>query len=302
MTYSSDKQNKKQKKKQKQKHRLTERDLKVIELLENYKMLTTSQIQQLIYPSIQKAQTRLLLLFEQGIVKRFPYPVLIKDTGKGEYVYHLKNQQGNTLIKLQHHIKLNDIRIMFEKTFNQESDIRLVDFIPEYSGKVKIEIDEKDLTNWKPTDNSNLSGFQIIPDATIVLKNATNEKQALFFLELDLGSEKLFTENKNQYALFQKLQKYQQYLTRQNYQQFNKMFNYQFKGFRVLLLMNKTSRMQKMISTLNSHKIYKLVWITHIADIRRDAIKDKIWTTTATSDTVKTQGENQIKKYSIITD
>ena len=291
------------------KHRLTDRDLQVVELLKDYKMLTTSQIQQLLYPSKQKTQTRLLLLYKQKLVKRFPYPVLIKDTGKGEYVYHLKKQTGNTLLKLQHHIKLNDLRIIFEKTFKQKDEIRLVDFIPEYSGKIKISTRTNNQSEWKPNSNTyNNNGIEIIPDATIVLENTINKKKALFFLELDLGSEQLFSKNNDQYALFSKIQKYSNYKKQNNYTQFNTLYNYSFKGFRVLLIMNKISRIEKIISTINRHKIYKLIWITSISELTQNSIKDKIWTTTSDSKTTdisnlnSNQSPNQNQKYSIITD
>ncbi len=53
-------------------YKLTQRDLKVVELVEDYHLLTTSQIQRLLYPTLQKAQTRLYRIWKSGLVKRYP--------------------------------------------------------------------------------------------------------------------------------------------------------------------------------------------------------------------------------------
>ena len=149
---------------------LTERDLQVLELLARYKLLTTSQIQRLIYPTLQKAQTRLLRLFKAGLVKRFAYPVLPWEGGKGEYVYHLKSRPRTALSLLRHTLKLNDIRIAFELACRQkEGQVNLVGFIPEYIGVKGRRNDQKPVRATEDTVGvRNGSGGEIlIPDAVL---------------------------------------------------------------------------------------------------------------------------------------
>ena len=95
-------------------YKLTQRDLKVIELVEDYHLLTTSQIQKLLYPTLQKAQTRLYRIWKSGLLKRFPYPVLLREGGRGEYIYHSNRKPKMSRTGVRHTRGLNDIRIAFD--------------------------------------------------------------------------------------------------------------------------------------------------------------------------------------------
>ena len=85
--------------------RLTPRDLKVPELVKDYRYLTTNQIAELLYPSKQKAQTRLLKVYKSGLVKWIVFPALIVNGGKGEFVYYLTRLLKVSFSKLAHTIE-----------------------------------------------------------------------------------------------------------------------------------------------------------------------------------------------------
>jgi len=254
----------------KMKINLTPRDLRVPELVQDYRYLTTSQIKTILYPSIQKTQTRMLKIYKSGLVKRFPYPVLLREGGKGEYVYHLGKLPRLTFSKLVHTIRLNDIRIVFEKGCGNSGIIQLAEFIPEYK-KMSI----------RPVKNEN-KGYEgneknIIPDGVMCLENPSRKKKALFFIEVDLGSEKITTEKKDQYSLLKKMLVYKEWLQNPKYKDYSRYFGYEFKGFRVLVIMNAESRIEKLKKELYKNNIKKFVCIAEQSEVKVETVLERIW-------------------------
>jgi len=278
----------------KKRENLTERDLQVLEWLKKYKYLTTSQIQQLLYPTLQKAQTRLLRLFKAGLVQRFAYPVIMREGGKGEYVYHLKSRPRTALSLLRHTLKLNDVRIAFELACRQGAgQVNLVGFIPEYIGVKGRRNDQKPVRATEDTVGvrHGTGGEILIPDAVICLENPATKKRALFFLEVDLGSEKLISTTPGHYSLLKKIMLYKKYLDNRGYDRYAKTFDYDFKGFRVLTVMDSETRISRLRTALAQTPIQGFAWFTDTATIKEADVLGKIWLMTDPTDT---------NKYSII--
>lgn len=274
---------------------VTERDLGGVELLKDYGKLTTSQIQRLLYPTLQKAQTRLLRLYEAGLVQRFAYPVLLREGGKGEYVYHLKSRPKTALTLLRHTLKLNDIRIEFELACGQEyakekgqgaGQVNLVGFIPEYKGVKGRRNDQKPVRATEDTvggRGEQRRGAQtLIPDAVICLENPATGKRALFFLEVDLGSEKLLSTD--HYSLYKKIMLYKKYLETGGFERYRTSFGYDFKGFRVLTVMDSETRIARLRHALAKAGVQGFVWFTDTTTIKGANVLDKIWLMTDPSD------------------
>ena len=261
-----------------EKRKLTERDMQVPELLEDYRLLTTSQLQRLLYPSLQKAQTRLLRLYRAGLVKRFSYPVLLREGGKGEYVYHLKKRPNTILTALRHMLQLNDVRIAFELACWKSDEINLVEFIPEYRG-----VRRNDGRPGRVVEDSVAvrEGFGeqaiLIPDAVVCLENITTGKRALFFLEVDLGSEKLIAEGRGKYSVMKKMLLYREYLNNRGFERYSNLFRFRFKGFRVLTVMNNSQRMQRLRKELIQRGVRRFVWLAEVSTINKQTLFEKVW-------------------------
>jgi predicted transcriptional regulator len=253
--------------------RLTPRDLKVPELVKDYTYLTTNQIAELLYPSKQKAQTRLLKVYKSGLVKRFVFPVLIVDGGRGEFVYHLTRLPKVSFSKLAHTIKLNNIRIAFEKGCLNTGTVDLEAFVPEYSVKsISMALNAN-------MDDSRVDAKakHIIPDGVMCLKNRANGKKALFFIELDLGTEKIKTSTPKEYSLVEKMLVYKEWMKLREYDKYSEKFGYSFKGFRVLVIMNSQIRKRKLRNELSKHGIKQFIYLTDCAKIVNGKIFDRIW-------------------------
>ncbi len=258
------------------KKRLTERDLQVPELAKEYKLLTTSQIKELLYPTLQKAQTRLKAVYEAGLVQRYPYPVLLKEGGKGEYVYHVGKKPKLVYSKVLHTIELNKMRIAFEKASQESDKIKLIDFIPEYKGKIeKGKI--KRLVEQEVLLPDGIGKTTLIPDAVICLENERTKKKGLFYLEVDLGTEKITTGNKDDYSLLKKMMVYKEYVKSKKYKKYNDVYNYDFNGIRVLSVMDSSTRIRSLRRELFNKGIKKFIWLTESSEISTSTVFSKIW-------------------------
>ena len=258
--------------------KLTTRDLKVPELVKEYKLLTTRQIKELLYPSLQKAQTRLKAVYKAGLVKRYAYPVLLKEGGKGEFVYHVGKKPKLVYSKVLHTIELNKIRIAFEKACEQSENIKLIDFLPEYKGKVeKGKI--KRLVEQEVSLPDGIGKTTLIPDAVICLENKRTKKKGMFYLEVDLGTEKIITGNKDKYSLLKKMMVYKEYVKGEKYKKYNSVnyYDYDFRGIRVLSVMDSTTRIRSLRRELFNKGIKKFIWLTESSEISTSTVFSKIW-------------------------
>jgi hypothetical protein len=271
-------------------YKLTERDLKIPALIEDYHLLSTSQIQKLLFPSLQKAQTRLLRVYQSGLVKRFQNPVLIKEGGKGECIYYRGRKPKLTITSLIHTVELNDIRIAFEVASRRREEIDLVEFMPEYKGETDSEgrvrrVVQDSVRNASGTEET------FIPDAVVCLRNSRNDKKILLFVEIDLASEKLVSENRDDYSVLRKILLYKEYLRGKDFETYNEKFEYSFRGLRVLMVMNSVQRIRRLRKEVTLKGIKRFVWFAEKSEITPIKIFERVWWVTDASDN---------KKYSIL--
>ena len=273
-------------------YKLTQRDLKVVEQVEDYHLLTTSQIKKLLFPTLQKAQTRLYRIWKSGLVKRFPYPVLLREGGRGEYIYHINRKPKMSMTGVLHTIELNDIRISFDVACRESDRIEMIEFIPEYKGR----IDSDGMMRRIVEDSVRIQGGEkseqrFIPDGVICLEKRATRKRILLFIELDLGSEKLVTRRTESYSVIKKLEVYKEYLRQEGYEKYDERFEWTFKGFRVLVIMSNQQRTQRLRKELTLRGMRKFVWFTQKSGIRAETILKEIWTMSDVNDE---------KRYSIL--
>jgi len=124
------------------------------------------------------------------------------------------------------------------------------------------------------------------------MENTQKEQKALFFLELDLGTEKLIANNSKEYSLLKKMLTYKKYYDTNGFESYNEKFKHNFKGFRVLTVMNNIKRTQRIRKELTRHGLKTFIWFTQTSEITHETLFDKIWN--LTNATIK-------EKHSILT-
>lgn len=281
---------------------LTERDVAVLVDVYKHRYLSVSQIKQLHFPSLQTTYRRLRSLSASGHLVGFTAPAieehlyylgkpgldLVADRLCVE-VAELKWQAGIQAPKdyyfLRHFLAVNDVRISLSKAC-AGSGIGLLGFIPEYYGQktpagglVKYikdfvcDVSRPDVS--EPVNHT--------PDAVFALEK--NQMPALFFLEVDRGTEVVSDASK---GVLKCIKFYLNYLVSGKYQRYAEDFGCgQFKGFRTLIITTTDQRVANMRAAVSqlafAEKAKKFIWLASQEQAIR-GIFDPIWCSADASD------------------
>ncbi|MGP8321754.1 MAG: replication-relaxation family protein [Methanosarcinaceae archaeon] len=274
--------------------KFTDRDSQILLTLYKHRFLSISQIQQVHFPSLQTAYRRMRILKEAGFVTSFTVPNIeesIFSVAKkgmnsvaeslGVGIKELKWTDTKTKPKdyyfMQHFLAINDFRIAL-KQICDTSSVTLLGFIPDYFGEkiqrggIKKYI--KDIICDIDFEREEISHT---PDGVFALEK--NSKFALFFLEIDRGTEVVSNVNK---GVLKSLRFYISYLLNGKYQRYTKDFGVEsFKGFRSLYVTTSDKRLQNIRQATDSLKIPQKVkrfhWITTFEKINEENIFNPIW-------------------------
>ncbi len=269
---------------------LTSRDNKILEVLNQYRYLRTGQIQQLVFADNTTAQgtrRRLKKLYHHKYIGRItPYMQLGKPVP--EIAYYL-DKKGITLLSeqgipcksgpkvgkvkhqfLQHALNISDFRILLERSLNGHSVVKLGEFLADFELK-------------RPTQNavgrrryqlfdeviykSARKKYIVYPDSLIVLSALKSEHQALYFLEIDRGTEGLS-------KIREKITGYRLYLEQEIHRKYCDV-----NSFTVLIQTNSKRRAENIYNTLIDHAGAHLVWIGYEDEVNqcKNLVSDPIW-------------------------
>ncbi len=152
----------------------------------------------------------------------------------------------------------------------QDAGIKIKEFVADYdaqlvNGGVKRATQESTPDPYEPEKIINFA-----PDATFVLKNSQG-KQALFFMEIDEGTEKI--ESPRYRDFMDKLVAYASYCTDQRFKRHGERFT----GFRVLVVTKNKARVWAYRQSASKIGIKRLAWFTTFDKVSEDTILGKIW-------------------------
>ncbi len=283
-----------------QDYRLMERDVQVILDVYKYRYLSVSQITSLHFPSVQMARRRLRLLTADGYLAGFTAP------GITERMYYLDRRGAEAVTSylqvpggrsgglkwsrsarapkdyyfLKHFLQNSDFRIILTKACSApDSDIDLLGYIPEYysekTGKGGVVKYIKDFV----CDIRNPARLiHHTPDSVFALERGG--KSALFFLEIDRGTEVLTNPEK---GFLKCLQFYLNYWVGNKYQRYGEDFNCEpFKAFRALFVTTSQTRVDNMRQAaarvhVDPPMVKKFIWLTTDDELSQETIFQPIW-------------------------
>lgn len=232
--------------------KLTARDREILRSLAEYRYLTVSQLERLHFASEQTARRRLRLLSQAGLVCLVQVPTvdervvaltsagaeaLGRDGAEGS-----SSRPGNPLF-LQHHLAAAEFRIRLTKSCAARPELRIAGYLPEFvtrpsrSGQpVKVLRDEV-----PPLAGE--TALTHCPDAAFVLERAG--QRALFFLELDRGTEVL---GRPEHGVGKAVRFYLRYLVCGKFQRYRQDFGAgeDFRGFRALFVTTSQQRLENI--------------------------------------------------------
>jgi len=238
---------------------LTGRDVELVLSLYKYRYLKTSQIQQLLFPSLQTTNRRLRSLTQQKMVKHFTVPYvperiyylsspgtqLVADhlgTSVNELLWSRHTHAPKDYYFTKHFLALNQFRIDVTLAAD-DSAPELLGFIPEYfgtkhlTGRVTKHIQDFAFDMYNPKET-----ITHTPDAVFALAKQT--KPALFFLEIDRGTEVLTNAQR---GFLKMVRYYLSYGQQRKFKSYQQEFNCsQLKTFRLLIVTTSEQRLDNM--------------------------------------------------------
>jgi hypothetical protein len=268
----------------------TNRDKNILIDVYSYRYLSSSQIERLHFPSKRTSQRRLQTLLELGYLKSFTTPNLFErifylDKKGAEVIasewkteiasldWH-RHSQPKDYYFLKHFLAINDFQITLTRAC-LHSPLQLIGFIPEYIG----EQTKKGYV--KKYIRDSVKSLSHTPDAVFALQK--NNKPALFFAEIDRGTEVITDPEK---GLLKAIIFYLNYWQAKGYSRYEKDFKCQFETSRVLILTTTQTRLQhirEVVTKLDFNPKYvkRFLWGT----TEKEKIFSSVWQALDTSDT-----------------
>jgi DNA-binding Lrp family transcriptional regulator len=283
--------------------KITDRDIRVVHSVYKYKYLSASQIQRLHFPSETTRNRRLRRITDEGLIESFQILNIAERifrlaTDGARLVASRLGVEPDDLLWtrslkkpkdyyfMRHLIKLNDVRIVLEKA-THDGPVELRGFIPEYYGKKEragtVSKYVRDMTFDIANPHEELPHT---PDAVFCLEK--NGRPALFFLEVDRGTETLSNPQK---GVLKMIRFYLSYLAQDGYAGYSEDFKTDepFDSFRALIVTNSRKRAENMRSAASSlpqklHQGLRAIWCTTFEDVTPATIFDPIWRPLSTDD------------------
>jgi hypothetical protein len=126
-------------------------------------------------------------------------------------------------------------------------------------------------------ENEDGETFQFIPDAVFLIKNKKTQKELLFFLEVDMGTEPISTMERSSRDIRQKIINYQTLFRSGHYKTFEEIFKANFNGFRLLFLVNSAARLASLSRLVEEMPPSDFIWLTNQERMFSDGLSAEIW-------------------------
>lgn len=261
---------------------LTERDHELLVSLLKYRYLSTSQVQRLHFPSEQTATRRLRLLETAGFIATFKSIASVDRLASlarrgaevvaerlavpiGELRWDAKRKQPKDYLFLKHFLAAADFRIVLTQACAAHPDLRLLGFIPDHvsdgaaGGDLKKHV--RDVTTDAMDPGQKISHA---PDAVFALQRG--ESSALFFLEIDRGTEVLSNPDR---GVLKTVRFYLSSLVSGGYQRYQGEFGFAhpFRAFRALFVVPSAERLENIrqicgTSSFNPDHAKRFLWLS----------------------------------------
>ena len=115
----------------------------------------------------------------------------------------------------------------------------------------------------------------ITPDAAFILTDCEQPKSLLFFLEVDMGTEPLASEDGGD--IREKINRYKHCFRATAYKRYETIWAVPLKGFRLLFLTDSASRLGPLCSTVRGVSPSGFVWATSADRMFAEGISGAIW-------------------------
>jgi len=274
--------------------RITARDGEILLSVYKHRFLTVSQIQRLHFPSMQTAYRRVRLLRSQGLLEDFSIPNVeeailtvgrkglhevasLLGVGYEELRWADTKSRPRDYYFMRHFLAINDFRIRLFLDC-EGLGLKLLGFIPDYFGE---RTERGGTAKYIKDVVCDIAGSRQevshTPDGVFSLER--DGKAALFFLEIDRGTEEVSDPDK---GVLKAVRFYMNYLIDGKYQRYAKDFGTsEFKGFRVLFVTTSDRRISNVRQAVSAlpvpDKAKRFFWLSTFDRIDTKGPFEPVW-------------------------
>lgn len=272
---------------------LTERDKAILRHVYDFTRLLPAQIQGLVaFPSLKKAQRRLTCLVKKGLLVRerlgnpgsgsrpFIYAIGKKGVGvvsegRAFKPSHNKLRSRNDSTMLEHLIRVNDFIVNLITSCKGSQ--YACSYIPEYVGKEGIGKPDRYVSMKVPHPLHRDRELAFIPDIVVCLER--EGRKALFFVEIDLGTEPLEASYGSRRDFYLKLMAYSVCSRDRCFERWSREFSYDFSGFRLLVVTSSEERLANIskIVARDDVGIDDMVLLSTVEKLENNSVLGGVW-------------------------
>jgi Replication-relaxation len=236
--------------------------------IQKYRFLTIHQFARIACLHRSTAVSKLRLFEEQGFLRHFGNTG-VRGYGKTPKAYFLTRKGWELLssesaiplevlggykeVKVEavwspqmyHRLRTVDLLIALESAVLQRPHLAIVKTFLEYRRIKRGERIVQETTDYVDAEES--AENKIIPDAAYILENRESKRRALFFVEMDMGSERITSSytSANQTVLHQKFSQYDRYLKSFRYTKTYSEYG-EFRAFTLLFVTLQETRIENI--------------------------------------------------------
>ena len=264
---------------------MTRKNIDLLKLLLDYRIVSVAQITALCFPSRQMARRK---------IREFAKAKLINVTTRGfgppsgrpERLISLSNSAVKILKDIgaiRSGLLLESFPSIEPRHFEHQLLLNWVRIYLNHAGECISQINTNFLSplfhykdySFKTDDYQPESSP--IPDGIFSISYEGQGRSLLFFLEVDMGTEIISSYNPASKDIRKKILCYQHIFKKQAYKKLEILFQCQFNGFRTLFVANTENRLQQLCKLTKSMTSTDFIWMTDRSSIFRNGISDKIW-------------------------
>jgi len=266
-------------------NKLTIKEVDLLKLLLDYRIISVAQLSYLYFPSRQMARRKNRELAKAGLIQISARGYGIS-AGRPENLISLTDSAVKLLedyeiiipgsskdkiktiepSQIEHQLLLNWTRINIQKMEERIPEINIHFLSSVFNHRDYV---------FKKENTHSENG--LIPDGIFSIPHKEQGKALLFFLEIDMGTETLSSKNPIATDIHKKITGYQRIFSNQSYKQLNGRLNSNFHGFRVLFISSTETRLRQLCKLVKSMKSTGFIWLTDKNSVFKNGISDKIW-------------------------
>ena len=274
--------------------RITQAALDLLTDLADYRILSLSQAAHLHFGGKRAARRRMEQLMKEGLIEPLPWPPMQRG-GRPENVYGL-SKAGFQLLKSQ---SVLDDRLAFEQVGGGSLNHQIAHQLLLGWCRLHIvhvcrtpsQLQVKLLSCNSPLALSPETGLPLVrteiagkgdgpavhltPDAAFIITDTGQPKSVLFFLEVDMGTEPLSSEDGGD--IREKVYRYKQYFRAKGYKRYEKTWDVPLNGFRLLFVTHSVSRLGPLSAAIRSMSPSGFVWTASADRMHAEGISGCIW-------------------------